>query len=103
MVIALIRGFARSNTKTIGNVWVDLTRATLYVLLPLSVLFAVFLAGQGVIQNLDAYKDVTTLETTHYDNPVLDASGQPQKDAQGVVLTAPARRGSWSCYLSRDH
>ncbi len=46
----------------IGNVWADLTRVTLYVLLPLSLVFAVFLVGQGVIQNFDAYKDVTTLE-----------------------------------------
>ncbi len=90
VVIALIRGFARHSAQTIGNVWVDLTRTTFYVLLPLSFLFAGFLAGQGVIQNLDAYKDVSTIEATHYDNPIVDASGQPQKDAQGVVLTEPA-------------
>jgi K+-transporting ATPase ATPase A chain len=62
VVIALIRGFARHTAKTIGNAWVDLTRITLYVLLPISLVYAVFLVGQGVIQNFDAYKDVTTLE-----------------------------------------
>jgi len=62
VVIALIRGFARHTARTIGNAWVDLTRITLYVLLPISLVYAVFLVGQGVIQNFDAYKDVTTLE-----------------------------------------
>lgn len=62
VVIALIRGFARHTAKTIGNAWVDLTRITLYVLLPISLVYAVFLVGQGVIQNFDAYKNVTTLE-----------------------------------------
>ena len=63
VVIALIRGFARHTTQSIGNAWVDLTRITLYVLLPLSLLFAVFLVSQGVIQNFSAYQDVTTLES----------------------------------------
>ncbi len=63
VVIALIRGFARHTVQSIGNVWVDLTRITLYVLLPLSLLFAVFLVSQGVIQNFAAYQEVTTLET----------------------------------------
>lgn len=90
VVIALIRGFARHTAATIGNAWVDLTRVTLYVLLPLSVVIAVLLANQGVIQNFDAYKDVTTLETTKYDSPKLDAAGQPLKDDKGVALTEPA-------------
>src|SRR5665647_379560 len=90
VVIALIRGFVRHTATTIGNVWVDLTRVTLWVLLPLSLIFAVFLAGQGVIQNFDAYKDVTTVEATKYDNPKLDAAGQPLKDAKGNAVTEPA-------------
>ena len=90
VVIALIRGFARHSAKTVGNAWVDLTRITLHVLLPISIVYAVFLTGQGVIQNFDAYKDVTTLEVTHYDNPKLDAAGQPLKDDKGVALTEPA-------------
>lgn len=63
VVIALIRGFARHTSKTIGNFWVDITRSTLYILLPLSFIFAIVLMGQGVIQNFDGYKDVTTLQT----------------------------------------
>ncbi len=62
VVIALIRGFARHTAHSVGNAWVDLTRITLYVLLPLSLVFAVFLIGQGAIQNFAAYQDVTTLE-----------------------------------------
>ncbi|MER2526582.1 MAG: potassium-transporting ATPase subunit KdpA [Candidatus Competibacter denitrificans] len=62
VVIALIRGFTRHTAQDIGNVWVDLTRITLYVLLPLSLVFAVFLVSQGAIQNFAAYQDATTLE-----------------------------------------
>ncbi len=90
VVIALIRGIARHSTATLGNAWVDLTRATLYLLLPLSVLIAVLLVSQGVIQNLDAYRDVTTVEVTRYDAPLLDADGQALKDDKGSPLTKPA-------------
>jgi len=90
VVIALIRGFARHSAKTVGNAWVDLTRVTLYVLLPISIVYAVFLTSQGVIQNFDAYKEVTTLEVTHYDNPKLDAAGQALKDDKGNAITEPA-------------
>jgi potassium-transporting ATPase potassium-binding subunit len=62
VVIALIRGLARHGAATIGNAWVDITRITLYVLLPLSLLFALFMVSQGVIQNFSAYVDVNTLE-----------------------------------------
>ena len=90
VVIALIRGFARHTVKSIGNVWVDLTRIIMYILLPISLIYAVFLIGQGVIQNFDAYKNVTTLEVTHYDTPKLDASGQAVKDAQGNAVMETA-------------
>ena len=90
VVIALIRGFARHTAKTIGNAWVDITRATIYILLPISFVFAIFLVSQGVIQNFDGYKDVTTLEVTKYDNPKLDATGQPIKDDKGNPVTEPA-------------
>lgn len=86
VVIALIRGFARHTAKTIGNAWVDLTRITLYVLLPIALVYAVFLVGQGVIQNFDAYKNVTTVEATRYDAPKLDATGQPVKDDKGNAV-----------------
>jgi K+-transporting ATPase ATPase A chain len=62
LAIALTRAFARASANTVGNFWVDLTRCTLYVLLPLSIIAAVFLVWQGVPQNLGAYVDATTLE-----------------------------------------
>jgi len=91
VVVALIRGIARHGVSTIGNAWVDLTRVTLYVLLPLCIPYAIFLVGQGAVQNLDAYVPVTTLEVTQYQNPRLDAAGQPVKDAQGNALSDPAQ------------
>jgi K+-transporting ATPase ATPase A chain len=62
LAIALVRGFARASARTIGNFWVDLTRCTLYVLLPLSTIAALILMWQGVPQNIGAYVDATTLE-----------------------------------------
>ena len=62
VAMAVIRGFARHSAKTIGNFWVDMTRSTLYVLLPLSAVLALVLVSQGVIQNFDAYKNATTIE-----------------------------------------
>ncbi|MCC6236119.1 MAG: potassium-transporting ATPase subunit KdpA [Dehalococcoidia bacterium] len=62
VLVAVIRGVARQSASTLGNFWVDLTRSTLYVLLPLSVVLALFLVSQGVIQNVSAYTEVTTLE-----------------------------------------
>jgi K+-transporting ATPase ATPase A chain len=90
VAIALIRGFARHSATGIGNAWADLFRATAWILLPLSLVFALFLASQGVIQNFDAYQEVTTLEVTKYDNPKLDADGQPLKDDKGNAVTEPA-------------
>src|SRR6185503_17902530 len=62
LAVALIRGFARRSAQTIGNFWVDLTRCTLYVLLPLSIVVGLFFVWQGMPQNLSAYVDATTLE-----------------------------------------
>ncbi len=90
VAIALIRGFARHSARGIGNAWADLFRAVAWILLPLSLLFALFLASQGVIQNFAAYQEVTTLEVTTYDNPKLDADGQALKDEKGKPVTEPA-------------
>ncbi len=87
VAIALIRGFVRHSASTIGNVWTDLTRCTLYILLPLSFLLALVLAGQGVVQNFSGYKDVTTIEKLTYEQPRTDADGNPLKDAKGNPLT----------------
>jgi K+-transporting ATPase ATPase A chain len=62
VLITLARGLSRKTTDKLGNFWVDLTRSTLYVLLPLSIVFAVFLVGQGVIQNFDTYQTAHTLQ-----------------------------------------
>ncbi len=79
VVVALVRGYTRHSAQTIGNVWVDLTRVTLWVLLPLSFVFALALAGLGVVQTLSPYAEVKTLE------PV---SGQlPQTLAIGPVAS----------------
>ena len=83
VVIALIRGFARKNAAGVGNAWLDLTRGTAYVLLPLSFLFALILVGQGVIQNFSAYQDVQLLEKLDFEIPKNGADGQPLKDDKG--------------------
>jgi len=89
IAFALMRGFARRGAQGIGDFWVDMTRSTLYVLLPLSTLLAIVFMAQGVIQNFDAYKDVRTLESLTYANPKLDAAGAPLKDAHGDPVTEP--------------
>jgi len=83
VAIVLIRGLARHSVQTIGNVWADLTRATLYILLPLAVLLALALASQGVLENFSPYKEITTVEPLTYQQPKTDASGNPLKDAAG--------------------
>jgi K+-transporting ATPase ATPase A chain len=76
VVIALIRGISRKSTDKIGNFWTDLTRATLYVLLPLSILFAVILVSQGVIQNFNTYETTQTLQGTQQVIPMGPAASQ---------------------------
>lgn len=75
LAIALIRGFARRSAKTIGNFWVDMTRCTLYILLPIAVVVGLFFVWQGVPQNLNAYTHVATLQ------------GAKQLIAQGPVAS----------------
>ena len=87
VAFALVRAFSARSATSIGNFWVDLTRSTLYVLLPLSLLFAVFLTGQGVIQNFSPYKNVTLLDPVTYTQPKTGADGQPLKDANGGAVT----------------
>jgi K+-transporting ATPase ATPase A chain len=62
LAVALIRGFARASAKTVGNFWVDITRCTLYILLPICIVYTIFLVWQGIPQTLGPYVDATTLE-----------------------------------------
>ena len=62
LAVALIRGFARASVKTIGNFWVDITRCTLYILLPICIVYTLFLVWQGMPQTLGPYVEATTLE-----------------------------------------
>jgi K+-transporting ATPase ATPase A chain len=83
VVVALVRGLARHTAKGIGNAWVDLTRATLWILLPISFAYAIFLVQQGAIQNFDGYKDVETVEVVKWQEPKNGPDGQLLKDAKG--------------------
>jgi K+-transporting ATPase ATPase A chain len=76
VLIALIRGISRKTSDRIGNFWVDLSRSVLYVLLPLSILFSILLAGQGVIQNFKSYEKVKTLQGTQQVIPMGPAASQ---------------------------
>ena len=94
VAFALFRGFAARSTGMIGNFWVDVTRITAWLLVPLSLVLALFFAGNGVIQNFEAYKDVGTLETTSYQQPKNGPDGQPLKDAQGAAVMENAKTGT---------
>jgi K+-transporting ATPase ATPase A chain len=76
VAIAIVRGFARHSAQTIGNFWVDVTRATVYILLPLSIVGALVLCSQGVIQNFHAYDKVKTLEGVMQTIPQGPAASQ---------------------------
>jgi K+-transporting ATPase ATPase A chain len=90
VLVALIRGLARQSAQTIGNFWVDLTRGTLYILLPLSFILALVLVAQGMPQTLSAYQTVPLVESVEYDNPKLDTAGQPLRDEKGNPVTEKA-------------
>jgi len=91
VVIALIRGFVRHSAQSIGNAWVDLTRVTLWILLPIAFVSALFFVQQGVVQNFDAYQDVSTLEAVTYQVPKLGADGQALKNDKGEAVMEDKR------------
>lgn len=91
VVIALIRGFARHSSQSIGNAWVDLTRVTLWILVPISFVYGLFLVQQGVVQNFDAYKEVQTLEVVKFQTPAAGPDGQPLKDDKGATVMQDQR------------
>jgi len=83
---ALVRGIARNSAKTIGNFWVDLVRITLYLLIPICLVFALFLVSQGVVQNFKAYEKANLIEPIWADTPVKDAAGNEVKDEKGNTI-----------------
>jgi K+-transporting ATPase ATPase A chain len=95
LAVAFIRGIARREMKTLGNFWVDLTRATLWILLPMSIVLALVLASQGVIQNLRPYTTAQILQpqtqiTTGPDGKSTSATLRTQTIAQGPVASQEA-------------
>jgi len=86
-LVALVRGFRQRQVDDLGNFWVDLVRGTLYILLPLSLVLALVLVSQGVIQNFDAYRSVPLLQPTTAATPLKDADGNPLLDAAGQPRT----------------
>ncbi|BBD80811.1 potassium-transporting ATPase subunit KdpA [Aerosticca soli] len=87
VLVAVVRGFVRRSARGLGNFWVDLTRGTLYVLLPLSLLMALVLVSQGVVQNFKPYVDVPVVQATSYTETLKDAAGNARQDAAGHALT----------------
>jgi K+-transporting ATPase ATPase A chain len=86
-LVAVIRGFARRSAQTIGNFWVDLTRTTLYILMPLSFVLALVLVSQGVVQTFRPYVTATVVQPSQYDEPVTDKDGKPVLDEKGQPKT----------------
>lgn len=83
---ALVRGIAGSSAKTIGNFWVDLVRIHLYLLIPISLVFALFLVSQGMIQNFKAYEEVKLVEPMRGETRMKDAAGLEKKDEKGNTI-----------------
>ena len=84
VLVALIRGFVRRETTDIGNFYVDLTRSTLYILLPLSLVLAVALMSQGVVQSFAPYRTVALLDPVTIEVQATDSAGQPALVSQTV-------------------
>ncbi len=83
---ALVRGIARNSSKTIGIFWTDLIRVTLYLLLPICLIYSVFLVSQGMIQNFKPYETAQVIEPYTSQVPKKDADGQEIKDTQGNLV-----------------
>src|SRR6185369_9935251 len=88
--IAFIRGLSRQHTNLLGNFWVDVTRATLWVLLPLAVLSAPVLVWQGVPMNFAPYAHVAIVKPVEYEEPVTGPDGKPVLDEKGQPKTRKA-------------
>jgi potassium-transporting ATPase potassium-binding subunit len=87
VLVALIRGFVRRQASEIGNFWVDLTRGTLYILLPLSLVLAIILVSQGVVQIFAPYRSVSLIEPVKIEVPLKSDAGDPVLDSAGNPTT----------------
>jgi K+-transporting ATPase ATPase A chain len=87
VLVAMMRGFTRKEAGGVGNFWVDLVRSTLYILLPLSLLLALVLASQGVVQTFAPYAKATLVQPVEYEQPKTSPDGQPLTDASGQPVT----------------
>lgn len=85
-LVALVRGLARASSASVGNFWVDLVRSTLYVLLPLSVVLAVVLVSQGVVQTFSAYRTIPLMQPITYEMAKTDAQGSAVVDDKGNAV-----------------
>jgi hypothetical protein len=105
ILVAFARGLRRATSKSLGNFWVDLTRATLYVLLPFSMIVTIVLVSQGVVQNFKPYTDAKLVESYTTQVPKTDDKGQPVNGPDGkpvgktgssrfVYLVAPVKDAS---------
>ncbi len=91
VLVAMIRGFTQQQAQHVGSFWVDMTRATLYILLPLSLLLALVLVGQGVVQSFRPYPTAALIDPITVDEPLTDSAGNPVTDAHGGALTHAVR------------
>ena len=89
VAIAFIRGIAQAETETIGNFWVDLVRASLWVLLPISIVGALFLVSQGVVQNLKPYDKVTVIDPQTVTTTAADGKTQTQRVTEQTIAQGP--------------
>lgn len=87
VLVAFVRGLARRQASAIGNFWFDLTRSTLYILMPLSILVAIVLMSQGTVQTFAPYAEANIVQASTYQEPLLDAAGSPMLDAIGQPVT----------------
>jgi K+-transporting ATPase ATPase A chain len=90
VAVALIRGFVRRRSAMLGNFWLDLSRGTLYILLPIAFVASLVLVSQGVIQNFSPYQTMPLVQAANYDKVRLDEAGQPRTEAAGQAPTATA-------------
>jgi K+-transporting ATPase ATPase A chain len=89
LAIAFVRGIARRERETIGNFWVDMTRAALWVLLPVCIVFALVLVSQGVVQNFRPYDTAKLVETQHLQKPGADGKTTTETIADQVIAQGP--------------